>query len=143
MKTVHNVRVRVHSGERSVVDAVLARADAMARRSDEDRIEKNVTSEDGIVIGELWIDRQQPVRRFVDTLVAAMNSEDKARIRSEPHKFLDTGTHCFLLLDRAAFLEERIVLTRDPNGSVNVRLNIACWPANRENAEKTLQEIFA
>lgn len=143
MKQVHNVRVRVHNADRAVVETVIARADAMARRDEKDKIERSVTSEDGLAVGELWIDRQQPLRRFVDAFKNAMNEENRAGIRDDPGKYLDTGTHCFLLLDREAFLEGKMKLTRDPNGSVNVRLNIACWPANKENAAATLKELFA
>jgi RNA binding exosome subunit len=138
MKRVHNVRVRVHNTDRTVVDGVLARADTFARHDPEETFTRSVVMEDGLAIGELWLDRQQPVRRFMRAFVAAMGEGDRGRVREDPSRFLDTGTHCFFLLDRAAFIEGRVVLTRDPTGSVNVRLNIACWPANKENAARVL-----
>lgn len=143
MKQVHNVRLRVHNAQRETVNAVLARAEAMTRRKEDDSIAIRITEEDGLVVGELWLDRQQPVRRFVDAVLASMSLEDKTRISANPTRYLDTGTHCFFHLVREAFIEGTCVLTDKPADAVNVRLNIACWPSNRENATKTVVALFS
>jgi RNA binding exosome subunit len=143
MKQVHNVRVRVHNASRDVVDAVLVRSEAMSKRKDDEPVDTRVTEEDGLVIGELWLDRQQPVRHFLKELLATMSSEDKLRISTNPTRYLDTGTHCFFHLVRDAFIEGTCVLTDKPTGAVNVRLNVACWPATKENAVKTIVAVFS
>jgi RNA binding exosome subunit len=139
MKTVHNVRVRVHHTDETFVNAIIDRAEQLARRRDEDRITRSVKREEGLVGGELWLDHQGPVRAFVKALREAVGMA----VRENSSRYLDTGTHCYLFLDAEEFVRGNVVLVTKPNGAIAVRLNIACWPATRENAVKTLRDIFS
>ena len=142
MKQVHNIRIRVHNPSRETVDAVLARVASMTRKTEDEPITTTITEEDGLVIGEAWLDRQQPVRRFLKALLETMTPADKQRIHDNPTRYLDTGTHCFFHLSLDSFVAKEPVLIDKPIKTVNIRLNIACWPAHKENAIKTMQELF-
>ena len=142
MKQVHNIRVRVHNRSRETVEAVLARADAMARKDETDIIERKITEEEGLYIGELWLDRQQPVRRFLTNLLSALNLDDKASIRQHPSRYVDVSTHCHVHCAVAPFLDGKIALG-GVGGSVSIRLNLAAFPATKENARVILQTLFA
>jgi RNA binding exosome subunit len=143
MKKLHNARVRVHSASKELVDSVLDQADNMARIKKEDKIVRDTVRDDGLYIGEIWIDHQPPLRKFLGEMLAGMSAEDKAKIVANSTKHLDTGTHCYFFLKTEEFIKGKIELTNNPNGAVALRFNIACWPANKENAIKVIKEIFA
>jgi RNA binding exosome subunit len=142
MKLVHNVRVRVHAGSRVLVDEVLTQAETMARRNPDETFQRRIQEDnDGTVFGELWLEHQQPVRQFVRTLKEKLGSETCALIAANPTRYLDVATHCFLHLERKAFLAGECALV-PPANAVIVRLNIAAFPATKEQATQIVSELF-
>ena len=142
MKQAHNVRVRVTAGSRTIVEAALAHAEALARRTPDETFEKTVREDDGIVQGQLWLDHQQPVRQFIRCLRDELGPNACKTIAENPTKHLDTATHCFLHLERAAFCDGKSVLVTGGD-SVSIRINIAAFPATKENAAELLAAIFS
>jgi RNA binding exosome subunit len=143
MKYVHNVRLRIIDRDK---DALAAAFSAFLSEVDiEPKLSTITYSNDGdadepLHLGELWIDRQQPVRKVLKYLRTLTQAEQEL-IRTQPERFLDTATHCFLRLDRAVF--PKPALTTNAAHSVHVRLNIAAFPATKENAIPVMQTLFA
>lgn len=144
MKQVHNIRVRVVDRDRQLIegllqkfldDAGIERKDAQITWSDDGE------ESDPLFIGELWLDRQQQVRRAVSMLASKLPPEAKEDIRAHPDRFIDTATHCFLRLDKAAFLADEVKLG-SAGSTVQVRINLAAFPATKERAMPVLQELF-
>ncbi len=144
MKQVHNVRVRIIDRSRSIIEEAFATVLQEAGIKAEDA--KVTFSDDGeaadpLFFGELWIDHQQPVRKFIALLKTKL-AEQQHLIAREPNKFIDTQTHCFLRLSKSAFFTGSYELTQSSD-SVHVRLNIAAFPATKENAAKILSTLFS
>lgn len=141
-KTVHNISVRVTTRSETETRSMLSRVAELAKRTPEDSFSITVQQEDDEFHGELWIDRQQPVRKLLRTVLDGIGAEARALIAKHPSRHLDTGTHCFIHLDPASFAEGKIVMAQEGE-TVSVRLNLACWPVTREGAIQTLQRILA
>lgn len=142
MKHVHNVRIRVHAGSRVLVEEVLAQADAMARRKPAETFRTRIEEDGEAVHGEVWLDHQQPVRHFIRTLKERLGAQACAAIAANPTRYLDVATHCFLHLERKAFLNGECVLT-EPGNAVIVRINIAAFPATKEKAVPIVTTLFS
>ena len=138
-KRVHNVRVRVHDRSETLVREVL---EVSLGAIPKEQCKITVTEDEGLWIGELWLDHQQPIRIYLRTILAQLTEHDKHTIATNPTKFLDIGTHCFLRFDKNALHEAKYILT---SGSdvVSVRLNMASFPATREGAASTVTTLFS
>ncbi len=143
IKTVHNVRMRAITSSEMQTRALLAHASTMARKSDETAIPIVIVDDDDdrYIEGQVWFERQPEVRKFVAVLREELGADACNYIRENPTRFLDTGSHCFILLDVEAFANGKCVLATSSQ-SVSVRLNIAAWPPRRENVIKVLQSLF-
>jgi hypothetical protein len=142
MKYVHNVRVRITAGSSVLVAEGLAYAVTLAQREPNEAVATTIETVDEEVHGELYLDRQQPVRHFVRSLKAALGEEACAYIAANAGKYLDTSTHCFIHLDKKAFLAGTCVLA-PPKNAVHIRLNIAAFPATKQNAIPLVEALFA
>ena len=144
-KQVHNIRVRVTDRDKDLVKSVLdtvLRDAAVERKDVQLLITSDQDPDEPLYIGELWFDHQPPVRKILALLATRLSAADKKTITEKPLHYLDTGTHCFLKLDKAAFLEGKYELTM--TGSVvHLRLNIAAFPATKENAAAVVHTLFA
>jgi RNA binding exosome subunit len=143
-KLVHNIRIRVTDHDRDTVKRILDTLlrDAHIERKD---IELLVTSDqdpqDPLYVGELWMDHQPPVRKVIKLLQEKLTAADKAALAEKPLFHLDTGTHCFIKIDKQQFLDGTYEFAT--TGSVvHIRLNIAAFPATKENAAKIAAQLF-
>jgi RNA-binding protein len=144
MKQVHNIRVRIIDRNRESIDAALAQAlqDAAIKV---EAVKKTISDDgdktDPLYVGELWMDRQQPVRKFLAMLLTNLATQ-RSVVATNASKYLDTNTHCFVRLDKEQFLQGKYVLTDNPQ-CVHIRMNIAAFPATKENAIRVVSELFA
>ena len=143
MKQIHNIRIRVLDREKEtcqkIIDTLL-----FAAKIEKKDVEIKISDDgedDPLYIYELWVDHQQPIRKITSHIVTCLPSEEKTTVHDNPHKFLDTGTHCFLRLDKRKAQEGTYVFSETPD-CVHVRLNIAAFPATKEKAAKIVQELF-
>jgi RNA-binding protein len=142
MKQVHNVRIRVIDPDKELVTRLVQQIISDSGVKIEDITLKIMDDgEESLTIGEIWADKQQPVRKFLRLLQEKIPPEQKEKIAKHPDKFLDITTHCFLRLEKNALQNNEYVLTQKAD-SVNVRLNIAAFPATREKALPIVEELF-
>lgn len=142
-KQVHNVRVRVHEEDAVVAGKLCNQIMKDAGVTLEDvELHTQYDEGTGLTIMELWADRQQHVRKIFGVFVQELSKEDREEILQHPGHYIDTGTHCFFRLDKTALAEGKYVLLAEGE-CAHVRMNIAAFPATRENAIKILTEIFS
>jgi len=142
MKQVHNCRLRIIDSDNVAIAKLFSSILAAAGIKPEDAAIS--VTDDGtgeIYQGELWLDRQQPVRKFLKLLKQKLSTEEQQGIANHPSEHLDTQTHCFLQLNKQALLRGEWTLAGKEESAV-IRLNIAAFPATKENAERILSEIF-
>lgn len=142
MKQVHNIRVHINDNDAKVIGQLFNQIMNDAGITHENaEIKIDYDKESDLHIGALWVDRQQPIRKILRVLQEQLSNEAKKELHIHPTKHLDTGTHCFLRLEKDALNEGKYLLV--PKGDcAHVRLNIAAFPATKENAAKVLKEIF-
>lgn len=144
MKQVHNIRVRVTDHDKDttkqILDSLLVQA-GIERKDIELLLTSDQDTEDPLFIGQLWIDHQPPVRKILALLKEKLSAADKERIKTKPESYLDIGTHFFVKLDKAKFLagEYELVTT---GSMVHLRLNVAAFPATKENAMKIVRDLL-
>jgi RNA binding exosome subunit len=144
-KQVHNVRLRVIDHDREHIHRLLQLFLELAgieRKQATITYSNDGEAEDPLHVGELWLDRQQPARKTVKALQERLPSEERESLARQPEKYLDTGTHCFLLLDKHALVGSELRFGSSPANSAQVRLNIAAFPATRQNSMQILQQLF-
>ena len=145
MKLVHNIRIRIIDRSRSDIELAFAHLLAQAAIKEEDvkiSMSDDGEPEDPLFLGELWMDRQQPVRKTLVYILSKLSESDKEQVAQHPEKYIDTQTHCFIKLSKQAFYDDKYELTTEPT-SVNVRINLAAFPATKEKAVNVLRTLFA
>ena len=142
MKQVHNVRLRlVHTDRQTLADLFSAILGAAMIRPEDATITLQDDGTGELYQGELWLDRQQPVRKFLQLLMQKLSKPELASIAEHPGEHLDTQTHCFLALNKQTLLSGEWRLAANAEAAV-VRLNIAAFPATKQNAERIIKQLF-
>ncbi len=145
MKQVHNFRARIISLDKAMIEAAFEKlqSDAGYKREEATLTLKHDedTTYDTFWIGELWIENQQPLRKIMRLLNERLSAEDKNNLKENASRFIDISTHCFFRLNIEALLADQYELAVH-NDSMHIRLNIAAFPATKDNAIKVLRELF-
>jgi RNA-binding protein len=142
MKQVHNIRIRTIETNKTAAKETL---DQLLTAANIERKDADITiseDEEGLAVGQLWIERQPPIKKILSLLKTQLPAAQQQRIKENPAHYLDLATHSFLRLDKEAFAEGKYVL-KDAGSCIHVRINIAAFPATKENAAHVLAEIFS
>jgi len=140
MKQVHNCRLRLQTQEKEEArELLLGIIKAAGIKEEEASITMHKDAEG--YASELWLDNQQPVRKLLKLIQAELPTEQKELIAKHPEKYIDTQTHCFLHFSLEALKKGEWTLNRNPDAAI-LRLNIAAFPATKENSEKIVKELF-
>jgi RNA-binding protein len=141
MKQVHNIRIRVIDRDQTIINTILHTIMTDANVEREDITITFNDSDDELIVGELWAQRQQPVRRILKTLQEKLPAQDKQHIATHASQYVDTSTHCFIRLDKLALTRQDYMLAKEGT-AVQVRLNIAAFPATKDKAIVMVSELF-
>lgn len=141
MKRVHNVRILISHPDEQAAGAIANRILTDAGVTLE-QVDLRTEEDDGAHVREIWADRQPPVRKLTSLLIANLSEANRREIVGRASAYIDTSTHCFLRLDTDALLEGTYALTAHPD-SIRFRLNIAAFPATKENAVKIVEDLFS
>lgn len=144
MKQVHNVRLRAIDRDREIITAIFERFlnDAgIDVKQAQLTIDHDGESDDPLYIGQLWLDRQQPIRKAIALLISNLPADERAAIQQRPEQFIDMATHCFFRLDKDGMQRGELRFST-AESTVQVRLNLAAFPAKKEVAANVLRQLF-
>lgn len=103
------------------------------RRVNEDHFEDEI-----IVLSEK-ITKKSRIKEFIKFLNETLSDEDKKTISEELEQRIDDKGNLFLRFDKQQAYDEKLKLTRSGN-AIHVRIKIASYPVNKENAIKIARE---
>jgi RNA binding exosome subunit len=111
--------------------------------TEEERLEPE--TEGGVFTTPLYalkssITQQKQAEEFTAKLLSKLAPEDLQMLRETLPKRVDDDCNLYIRLDRKALSDGRYSIhTRD---AVHVRIKLACFPKNKENALKIAQELL-
>lgn len=108
------------------------------------KIQRTITlgfNEKKIIILEVELKKDKHINKFIDNLQQKLSSEQKTLLALQAESRLDEGFNFFIRLDKEKLLEGKYWIT-DSGNCFHVKINVACFPRNRENALKLIEEIF-
>ena len=141
MKRVHNIRIRTIERDRALAKETIDALMSLAGIERKD-VQITITDDEGLAVAEAWMEKQTPIRKLLALLNDKLPVEQKNKIAENPTRYLDMATHCFLRLDKDAFYNDKLSL-KDAGECIHIRLNIAAFPATKENATAILASLFS
>lgn len=105
------------------------------KKTDEDHFGNEIT-----IISDK-ITRKRATREIISLLNERLSDEDKNLIKEELSRRMDDKGNLFLRFDKQLAYDETIKL-RYSGDVIHVRIKIASYPVNKENAIKVAHEIF-
>ncbi|HIH31623.1 TPA: hypothetical protein HA235_02850 [Candidatus Woesearchaeota archaeon] len=94
-----------------------------------------------IIIYELSIHKESHTNQFISNLMKSLTIEQKQYLISDKHERLDEELGFYLRLDKKALLEGKYLIT-DSGECFHIKMTIAAFPKNRENALKVIDEAL-
>ena len=96
---------------------------------------------DQVVEYSVYLKKQSQIKKFLYNLTTSLTKEQKDTLISQTDSRLDSDYNFYMRFDKDALLENKLELT-DSGKCVHVRINLATFPKNKENAVKLLNSIF-
>lgn len=142
MKYVHNFRLRVSDSSKELLEKLFSELLIAATiKIEEAQIKIEDDGSGTFFQAELWLDRQQPVRKMVNYLKSKIERHDIEKLKANPAQVIDIQTHCFLRFSKDQLLQGKWHLS-ESGAAANVRLNLAAYPATKEVSVKLLEQLL-
>lgn len=152
MKEIHNVRISVFA---SYTEGVQEVKDALTKffpNIDINKEEKLVIEEeqaksdsehdDDLAILTIYTKKQRYLRDFIQNLAKNLDKDDKKTIIEQADSRSDNKNRFFLRIDKTELIKNNKFKLTEKGNCYHIKMNIATFPNNKENAIKVLREIF-
>jgi len=106
--------------------------------------EKTITKDhfdNEILILSDRLSKKRVTKDFVKFINDNLSDEDKKTIKDELSRRMDEKGNLFLRFDKQEAFDENLKLTYSGN-AIQIKIKIASFPANKENATKVTSELF-
>ncbi len=98
-------------------------------------------NEKKILIMEIELRKDRHINSFLESLKANLGSAQKEMLLRQKESRLDTELNFFIRLDKERLHSGEYFVT-DSGSCYHIKISIAAFPKTRENALKTLEDIF-
>ena len=99
-------------------------------------------SENNITTYEINLLKERHVNKFLYSLSKNLDKEDKMLLISQAETRLDENYDFFLRLDKDEFINNERLLATDSGNCFHIKISIAAFPKNRQNALQAVKNIF-
>jgi len=94
-----------------------------------------------ITILRLRLEKQRHIKEFMKKLLSELDADQRSLLLSQKESRLDEEINFFIRLLKGDLVKGSYKLT-DSGNCFHITLGIAAYPAKRENALKTIENIF-
>jgi len=94
-----------------------------------------------IIILEVELKKEKHTNAFLKSLKQKLNSQQKSVLVKQENR-LDDECNFFIRLDKHKLLNDEYWIT-DSGDCYHVRISIAAFPKNKENARKVVEQVFS
>lgn len=95
-----------------------------------------------IKILSLTLEKSKHVNEFLRGLVSKLSQDQKERLLKQYDSRIDEGVNFYIRFDKDYLLENRCEFT-DTGNCFHLKINLACFPAKKENGKFVLERILA
>ncbi len=147
MDYIHHARITVFAKEDEDIDKIrqglidLAGIDLEKEKIKISEQTATGLTESKIKTFEIFLEKKRHARAFLNNLLELLSQNQKALILKQAQTRLDDEIHFFIRLDKDAWFNSKAELT-DSGNCYHIKMSIASYPKNRENALKVINEIF-
>ena len=151
MKLAHSVRINVFAHEQRSEDPQLIKEKLVALIPfdlEKEKIKVSETkatsaTETTIMIFEVVLEKQRHVSQFLKELSETISKPDKQKLQVQLDSRLDESCDFFLRFDKQTWIDEGKLLLTDSGDCFHVKITVAAYPKNKENAKKAIKAIFS
>lgn len=96
-----------------------------------------------IAILQVHLEKTRHIAKFIENLNEKLDSGQKRLIIKQKESRLDLDNHFFLRFDKDKLIKDNQCFLTDTGNCYHIKMSIAAFPTTRENALKSVEEIFS
>ncbi len=148
MKIAHFIEVSVFAKpEENVEDIGQGLIDLIPFKLENEKInltEQAASSFEGriIKIFTVILTKEKHTNKFLEYLLKKLSEHTKQTIKTQLESRVDEELHFYLRFDKTQWISERKLFLTDSGDCYHIKITVAAFPKNRENAIKTMKEFL-
>lgn len=148
MKLAHLIKFSVFSKqEDNETDVLNSFLSLIPFNLEEEKLELKTSAAEGfkhtkIKIFEITLTKEKHTAKFLENLINKLSDGQKQLILKRSESRLDENLKFFLRFDKENLIKENKLWLTDEGNCFHIKISIAAFPSNKENALEVIKNLF-
>ena len=146
MKIAHIINLRVFAYEREDAAKIEEKLNSLLPfRLEDEKLSVSRTIAQGfhekkIIIFEVTLEKEKHTSKFLKNFRSLLSDDQKKLLVSQAQSRLDENYGFFIRIDKTKLLDEDRIWITDSGNCVHMKMTVAAYPTNKENALKVVKD---